>query len=130
MSLKFAFSKDFLNLEYQEDNLSKGVPRNHMLDYFDNMLKVIHRYFTCESRFNMVYQYHIRLLMHFTVKEPLNLPFYLFISLGKMSDRVQVKSKQVDTNVFHYGLINMLVLEELKNTNSDWDAFLVTLGFH
>jgi hypothetical protein len=125
MSLKSAFSKDFLKPEYQEDNLSKGVPRNHMLEYFDKMIKVIQRYFTCEGRFNMVYQYHIRLLMHFTGKDPLNLPFYLLKSLGKMSDRVQAKSKKVDINVFHYGMINMLVLEELKKTNSDWDAFLV-----
>jgi hypothetical protein len=28
MSLKSTFSKDFLKPEYQEDNLSKGVPRN------------------------------------------------------------------------------------------------------
>jgi hypothetical protein len=93
MSLKFEFSKDFLKPEYQEDNLSKGVARNHMLEYFDKMLKVIHRYFTCEGRFNMVYQYHIKLLMHFTGKEPLNLPFYILRSLGKMSDKVQAKSK-------------------------------------
>jgi hypothetical protein len=129
MTLNSAFSKEFLKPEYQEDNLSKGVPRNHMLEYFDKMLRVIQRYFTCEGRFNMVYQYHIRLLMHFTGKEPLNLPFYLFRSLGKMSDRVQAKSKQVDTSVFHSGLIKMLVLEELKKTNTDWDAFLVASGF-
>jgi hypothetical protein len=129
MSLKSAFSKEFLKPEYQEDNLSKGVPRNHMLEYFDKILRVIQRYFTCEGRFNMVYQYHIRLLMHFTGKESLNLPFYLHRILGKMSDRVQAKSKQVDTSVFHSGLIKMLVLEELKKTNTDWDAFLVASGF-
>jgi hypothetical protein len=28
-----------------------------MLEGFDKMLKVIQRYFTCEGRFNMVYQY-------------------------------------------------------------------------
>jgi hypothetical protein len=129
MSLNSTFSKEFLKPEYQGDNLSKGVPRNHMLEYFDKMLRVIQRYFTCEGRFNMVYQYHIRLLLHFTGKESLNLPFYLFRSIGKMSDRVQAKSKQVDTSVFHSGLIKMLVLEELKKTNTDWDAFLVASGF-
>jgi len=34
-----------------------------------------------------------------------------------MSDRVQAKSKKVDTSVFHSDLIKMLVLEELKKTN-------------
>ena len=100
-----------------------------MIEYFYKMFRVIQRYFTCEGRFNMVYQYHIRLLLHFTGKESMNLPFYLFRSIGKMSDRVQAKSKQVDTNVFHYGLIKMLVLEDLKKTNTDWDAFLDTSGF-
>jgi hypothetical protein len=100
-----------------------------MLEYFDKMLRVIQRYFTCEGRFNMVYQYHIRLLLHFTGKESMNLPFYLFRSIGKMSDRVQAKSKQVDTSVFHSGLIKMLVLEELKKTNTDWEVFLAASGF-
>jgi hypothetical protein len=129
MSLNSTFSKEFLKPEYQGDNLSKGVPRSHMLEYFDKMLRVIQRYFTCEGRFNMVYQYHIILLLHFTGKESMNLPFYLFRSIGKMSDRVQAKSKQVDTSVFHSGLIKMLVLEELKKTNTDWEVFLVASGF-
>jgi hypothetical protein len=129
MTLNSYFSEEFLKPEYQGDNLSKGVPRSHMLEYFDKMITVIQRYFTCEGRFDMVYQYHIRLLLKFTRKESMNLPFSLFRSIGKMSDRVQAKSKQVDTNCFHSGLIKMLVLEELKNTNTDWETFLVTSGF-
>jgi hypothetical protein len=65
------------------------------------MLKIIQIYFTCEGIFNMIYQYHIRLLLHFIGKDVMNLPFYLFRSIGKMSDRVQAKSKAVDTSVFH-----------------------------
>jgi hypothetical protein len=49
----------------------------------------------------------------------MNLPFYLFRNIGKMSDRVQAKPKQVDISFFHSGLIKMLVLEELKKTNTD-----------
>jgi hypothetical protein len=126
MSLNSSFSKEFLKPEYQEGNLSKGVPRSHMLELFDNMLRVIQRYFTCEGRFNMVYQYHIRLMLHFTGKVAMNLPFYLFRSIGKMSDRVQAKSKQVDTSVFHSSLIKMLVIEELRKTNNDWETFLTS----
>jgi hypothetical protein len=46
-----------------------------------------------------------------------------------MSDRVQDKSKQVDTSFFHSGLIKMLVLEELKKKKSDWKVFLVASSF-
>lgn len=101
MTLNVAFSKEFLKPEYQGDNLSKGLPRNHMLEGLDKMLKVIQRYFTCEGRFNMINQYHIRLLLHCTGKDAMYLPFYMFRSIGKMSDRVQAKSKAVDTSVFH-----------------------------
>jgi hypothetical protein len=64
-----------------------------MLEGFDNMLKVIQRYFTCEGRFNMIYQYHISLLLHFTC------------------------------------LIKMLVMEELRKKNIDWEAFITYSHF-
>jgi hypothetical protein len=126
MTLNAAFSKDFLKPDHQKDNLSKGVPRSHLVEGFDKMLKVIQRYFTCEGRFNMIYQYHIRLLLHFTGKDLMNIPFYLFRSMGKMVDRVQAKSKAVDTSVFHSGLIRMLVMEELKKINLTWEQFIVS----
>jgi hypothetical protein len=51
------------------------------------------------------------------------------MSIGKMSDKVRDKSKQVDTSVFHSGLIKMLVMEYLKKTNTDLEIFLNTLHF-
>jgi hypothetical protein len=126
MTLNVAFSQEFLKPDYQTDNLSKGVPRSHLVEYFDKMLKIIQRYFTCEGRFNMLYQYHIRIFLHFTGKYERNIPFYLLRSMGKMSDRVQAKSKAMDTSVFHSGLIRMLVLEELKKRNIPWEKFIVS----
>jgi hypothetical protein len=110
MNLNAAFSKEFLKPECQRDNLSKGVPKIHLVEGFDKMLRVIQIYFTCEGRFNMIYQYHTRHLLHLTGKYLMNLPFYLFRSIGKMADIVQAKSNVVDTNVFHSGLIKMLVM--------------------
>jgi hypothetical protein len=43
----------------------------------------------------MIYQYHIRILLHFTGKDVMNLPFYLFRSIDKMVDRVQANYKAV-----------------------------------
>ena len=125
MILNATFSKDFLKPDYHKDNLSKGVPRSHLVEGFDKMLKIIQRYFTCEGRFNMIYQYHIRILLHFTGKDLMNIPFYLFKSMGKMADRVQAKSKAVDTTFFHSGLSRMLVVEELKKINLSWEQFIV-----
>jgi len=109
--------------------LSKGVPRNHMLEVFDKILKVIQRYFTCEGRFNMVYHYHIRMILQFPGKEVMHHPFYLFRSIGKMVDRVQDKSKKVDTSAFHSDLIKMLVMENLRKINNDWETFLIESHF-
>jgi hypothetical protein len=55
MTLNASFSKDFLKPDHQKDNFSKGVPRSHLVEGFDKMLKAIQRYFTCEDRFNMIY---------------------------------------------------------------------------
>jgi hypothetical protein len=43
----------------------------------------------------------------------MNIPYYLLRSVGKMEDRVQAKSKDVDSSLFHSELIRMLVSEEL-----------------
>ena len=95
-----------------------------MVEVFDNILRVIQRYFTYEGRFNMIYQYHIRLLFHFTGKDLMELPFYLFRSIGKMVDMVQAKSKVVDTSVFYAWMIKNLVMEDLKKKNIDWEKFI------
>jgi hypothetical protein len=41
MILNVSFSKDFLKSYYQIENLSKGVPRSHIVEGFDKMLKII-----------------------------------------------------------------------------------------
>ena len=77
----------------------------------------------------MIYQYHFRLLLHFTGKKLLSLPFFLFISLGKMLDKVQARPESSETSIFHHGLIKLLVLEELKKLNRDWATFISLSGY-
>jgi hypothetical protein len=129
MVLSSPFIKDLFKPEYQANDLSKSVPRNQLIDQFDRMLKIIQRYFSCEGRFNTLYHYHIRLLLHFTGKVQMNVPYYLLRSIGKMADRVQAKSKDVDSSLFHSGLIRMLVSEELGKKEISWENFLVTSHF-
>jgi hypothetical protein len=88
---------------------------------------VIRRYFTCERRSDRIYPHHIRLLMHFTGKIPLNLPFFLHQSLGGMADNVQAEADQPKKNLFHISLIKLLVVEELRRLGKDWDSFLISV---
>jgi hypothetical protein len=46
-----------------------------------------------------------------------------------MSDMIQSKSKDVDSILFHYGLIRMLVSEELGKKEISWEHFVVTSYF-
>jgi hypothetical protein len=72
----------------------------------------------------MIYQYHIRILFHFTGKHLMNIPFYLFRSISKMDYRVQAKSKEFDTSVFHSRMIKILLMEKLKKKRIDWEKFI------
>jgi hypothetical protein len=129
MVLSSPFVKDIFNLEYQANDLSKNVSKNQLIDQFDRMLKIIQRYFSCERRFNTLYHYHIRLLLHFTGKVQMNIPYYLLRSIGKMADRVQAKSKDMESSLFHSGLIRMLVSKELGKKEISWENFLVSSHF-
>jgi hypothetical protein len=129
MALNEVYAKDFLKPEHQASDFSKGVPRNQLIEQFDRILRIIQRYFTREGRFNTLYQYHIRLLMHFTGKIEMNIPYYFLRSIGNMSDMIQSKSKDVDTSIFHYGLIRMLVSEELGEKHISWEHFFVASHF-
>lgn len=86
-------------------------PFAHLLERYAPLMKVIIKYFTCEGRFSRLYSYHIRLLMHFTKAKMLQLPYYLYISIDKMSYIVQKRhpSQQIQI-IFHHSLINMIVL--------------------
>jgi hypothetical protein len=124
MQLDLSYHHDFLKPEFRNTKFRATMPREFLLESHSDLLRVIQRFFTCEGRFNRVYQYHIRILMHFTGKKPLNLPYYLFISLGRMDDRVQLRKEQGDASLFHFSLIKLLVLEELRKRNRDWESFL------
>jgi len=45
----------------------------------------------------MIYQYHFMLLLHFTCKQHLDIPFYLLRALGKMAGKVKDKLEASST---------------------------------
>jgi hypothetical protein len=66
---------------------------------------------------------------HFAGKIPLNLPYYFHRILTKMSHKVQVKPNQIQNTLLHFGLIGMIVLEELRRRERVWENFLFWGGF-
>ena len=59
----------------------------------------------------------------------MDIPLYLFRSLGKFSNKVQGRPEGSETSIFHHGLIKLLVVEELKKLNKYWTNFLFMSGY-
>jgi hypothetical protein len=79
--------------------------------------------------FNLAFLYHFKLLMHFIGKEVINIPFFMFRSIGKMFDKVQAKPTASSPTLFHSSLIKLLVLEELSKTSKTWESFLTSNNY-
>ena len=78
----------------------------------------------CEKgRFSGLYQYYIRLLVHFTTVKPLNFCNFLCRSVIKMFKKVQMKNKEHYPSLFHHSLIKVVVLHQLEKKNIAWDTF-------
>ena len=121
--------KEFLKEAYVNEDLTKAVPRNYLKEHYALLLTCIQKYLTCEGRYNKVYSYHFKLLLHFTGKASIDIPFYLFQSLTKMCDKIQLKKDECETSMFHHGLIKLLVLDGLDKIGRDWDSFIFMAGF-
>jgi hypothetical protein len=93
------------------------------------LLKAIQVYITYEGRYGRVMLYHFRLMDHFTRKNPLSLPYYFHRSLTKMSHKVQAKPNKIKNTLFHFGLIKLIVLEELRRREKTWEHFIFWGGF-
>ena len=119
----------FLKPEFVETDLTKVVPRDYIKDSYANFLFNIQRYFTYEGRYQKVYSYHFKLLLHFTGMISLDLSYFLFQSVAKMANKVQLKSQQCQTSLFHHGLIKLIVLHEIKRIHKEWSSFLFLCDF-
>ena len=107
----------------------KSVPSSWLEERWKQLLKAIMVYLTCEGRYNRAMIYHFKLMNHFTGKIPLNFPFYLHRSLGKMAHQVKAQPTKIAGRISHHGLIQLLIQELLKIRNMAWPYFLFWNGF-
>lgn len=118
------FYEPYIKPRYKHER--KGYfPFSYLLDRYSPMMKIIMKYFSCEGRFSRVYSYHIRLLMLFTRVKILNIAYYLFRSVDKMSYIAQKREpKDQMKSLFHHALIKIIVLYHLKELNIAWSTFI------
>jgi hypothetical protein len=91
-------------------------------------MEVIKKYFTCEGRFDRIHPHHIILLMHFTGRGPLNIPFFLHQSLREMGHNNQDETNQPNRKISHVSLIKLLLVEELRRLENNCYSFLPAEG--
>lgn len=102
------FSK-FLRLQYSMVDWKYGIHTSWLKEDWQHVLNLVQRFITHEGHFSIAHLYQMRLLTHITCDDPLNLPFYLYNSLIKMSQRYQCQPLSFPQYVYHRGLIKILV---------------------
>ena len=119
----------YLKHEHRGVVWKKNVPSTWLEEMWQQLLKAIVVYITCEGRYNRAMIYHFKLMNHFTGKSPLNLPFYLYRIQAKMTHQVKAQPTKIVGRLSHHGLIQLLIQELLKRRNMAWDYFLFWNGF-
>ena len=104
--------------------LGKGFPRNFLQEEWQHLLFILQQFVTGEGRYNLTFQYHVRLLLHFESGMTLNFPYFLYKSLVKMSRQVKKKTQNHLSSLHHSGLIKMVVCNALEKQNDTWVSFL------
>ena len=76
-------------------------------------------------RFSCLYTYHVILLMHFTIMSMMNLRYLMCRNIEKLTTLVQSKPPhQQYNNIYHFALIKIVVLHQLRLLNVSWDDFI------
>jgi hypothetical protein len=105
---------------------TKGIPIALLKPRWHSLLLILKQFVTCEGRYGLVFLYHIHLLMNFIGFE-LDMPFYLLMSLYKMSKHF--KRQGINSSLFHHGLVKILLVYHLSKIGDNWETFLSRNGF-
>lgn len=94
--------------------LKRVFPFRYLKDEYAPLMRLIMKYFSCEGRFSRLYAYHIRLLMHFIRVRMMNIPYFIFWNIERMTTFIQHRTPQQQLNsVYHCSLIKILVVHRL-----------------
>jgi len=80
---------------------------------------VIKRYITCDRRYNVVRDHHLKLLATLKRMSVINLPFFLNTMLHEVAKRTQ-KAKDPTNVISHHGLVKLIVNGALNHTQITW----------
>ena len=97
--------RSYLNPEHKDVVWKKSIPSTWLEEKWQQLLKEILVYITCEGKYNRVMMYHFKLMNHFIGINTLNLPFYLHKSLTKMAHQVKAQPTKIARPLYDHGMI-------------------------
>ena len=103
---------------------NKGIPQDYLRSKYRRLLFLLQKYITYEGNFGLDFLFHICLLDHFRYK-PLNLPYYLRMSLLKIVISTKERVAHIEENLYHHSLVKIIMTKVLKRQNKTWEDFLV-----
>ena len=92
-------------------------------------ITTVQKYITCEGRFSSIHHYQLRFLAHILGDRPMDLPYFLYKSLLKMYLKLQKILNYSLHNLYHRGLIKILIVYHLRKKKTTWDKILREEGF-
>jgi hypothetical protein len=119
----------YLKAEFRDITWKKSMTVSHLEDEWQDLFKGIQLYITSKGRHDKLMLYHFKLLDHFTGKILLNLPFFLHKSLTKVCKKIRAEPLSMKNTLCHFGLIKLIILEELRQRGRTWQHFLFWEGF-
>jgi hypothetical protein len=114
----------FINLEHQDPDWTKGIPRSYIKEEYWMMLMSLYIFLTCEGRYIVTFIYHLKLLSQFEGGPQIDFPHFLWMSLNNMVRGVKSSSKKPETSLHHHGLIKILVVHALRTQGGIWKQLL------
>lgn len=91
----------------------KWNPTTHISSFkseWRHVITTVQKYITCKGRFSSVHHYQMIFLAHILGDKPMNLPYFLYKSLLKMSQKLQKIPNYPLHNLYHRGLIKILIV--------------------
>jgi hypothetical protein len=119
----------YLKDGYKHKAWTKGMLVSYLDEEWQHLFKGIQLYITSEGRYDKLMMYHFKLMDHFTGKNPINLPYFLYHSLMKVCNRIRAQPLSIKSTLCHLGLIKLILLQELKQQGRSWEHFLFWEGF-
>ena len=107
----------------------KGIPRESFNKPWGELVFIIQNFLTCDRGYSVSHLYHVRLLQHIKGEHRINLPYFLHKSLTKVCKKIRAQPLSMKTTLCHFGLVKLIILEELKQQERSWEHFLFWEGF-